>query len=804
MRILILASLLLGGAAELAACATDLGPGGAPAHVAVAFGTDVAPAVRDAVTARLRHLAPNLVVVDPDQRIDADVMLAFGDTEASRQLVPRAELEALGSEGFIVRSGRLGSTDVIVADGNPLAPDPYGHGSLGDSYAAYALLEAFGYGFHHPLAPHVPDVWPQTLPTLDVRESPRWHIRGLHIHTQHPTELANMLSGWGPSGYDDRAAFERLLPEWDATLEWLLANRQNRVQWMPLWAASWAEFADSEERVARMRELVDRAHAYGLAAGVDVPITLAQQHAYRLIRTQGDLQAELAELRQRIDHVMKAGFDFLASESGTSEFTHSDDTHMVAWMNELARYLDVQYGKRAYMKIHVSQGQFTTHYTNAAGAPFNINLLPAVTDPRLGVMPHSVQHYAIDDPAPTYGNTNFEFMRTFLQEQAGTRETVWNPETAYWVSFDIDVPLFLPVYAQRRVRDLRLLAGDEDHGRMGRASHAGARMDGQVVFSSGWEWGYWLNDVVAARAAWNPHVEAADDNAALRAILHDVFAPYGTLRDPLADAVVETAQLELEELIRGPTRRNGQAYLQGFDTWDDVADLASAFLSGDPRTQPDRLGMVDMRNPLHSAPSYSGDLDGLLTQLDSTLDEQASRLERLAANAEPAARSMVGELADAARVTALRARQVAHLYAYVDDWASLSAGDRRAANLAAARAALDAAGAVIRRRENAYRVPLERIAGWHPGPTAYGFGYLWTVHSQLYWWRDEGKAVEAPISPCYLNIHDPIEVGGFGEGTWVDLAHTLASHASDLGLDSIAACLMAPAGEPQMPPNGLR
>ena len=32
------------------------------------------------------------------------------------------------------------------------------------------------------------------------------------------------------------------------------------------------------------------------------------------------------------------------------------------------------------------------------------------------------------------------------------------------------------------------------------------RMDGQSVFSSGYEWGYWLNDVVAARAAWDVHL----------------------------------------------------------------------------------------------------------------------------------------------------------------------------------------------------------------------------------------------------------------------------------------------------------
>jgi hypothetical protein len=31
-------------------------------------------------------------------------------------------------------------------------------------------------------------------------------------------------------------------------------------------------------------------------------------------------------------------------------------------------------------------------------------------------------------------------------------------ETAFWVNFDIDVPLFLPIYASARLFDLRLIA----------------------------------------------------------------------------------------------------------------------------------------------------------------------------------------------------------------------------------------------------------------------------------------------------------------------------------------------------------
>jgi hypothetical protein len=74
------------------------------------------------------------------------------------------------------------------------------------------------------------------------------------------------------------------------------------------------------------------------------------------------------------------------------------------------------------------------------------------------------------------------------------------------------------------------------------------RMQGQMVFDSGWEWGYcsrylctlliycddslmdatdqlyryWLNDVVASRAAWDPMVdlEAAVENADYQVAIH--------------------------------------------------------------------------------------------------------------------------------------------------------------------------------------------------------------------------------------------------------------------------------------------
>ena len=97
-------------------------------------------------------------------------------------------------------------------------------------------------------------------------------------------------------------------------------------------------------------------------------------------------------------------------------------------------------------------------------------------------MPHTVQSYSLmDDLAPTYGNRNFSDLRdwtAFLLKE--NRSVVFYPETAYWVNFDISVPLFLaPLYTLDRVED-------------GDTLDAMGRPMGQLNFESGWQYGYWL------------------------------------------------------------------------------------------------------------------------------------------------------------------------------------------------------------------------------------------------------------------------------------------------------------------------
>jgi hypothetical protein len=749
--------------------------------VVLQLGPDVPEPVRDRFTELFTGRVSTLRVASPDEDVagDADTLVvAVGETKSTRRVIPIEERKA---EGVIVRQGMIGDAHLVAADGGAM---PGASVNLGLGYAAYTLLSSVGFGFLHPLAPTLPAR--VTLPAAaDESSAPRWPVRGIQIHTMHPLELTDLLEGWGPNGPNDARGWEAMLPEWSRFCEWAVANRLNRVQWVLLHAASWADFSESDVRRDRLKRLVDEAHRWGLTVGLDVPISQQQQHAFALIREIGDPRKEVEQLSRRVDWVMSAGFDYLSTVSGQSEFTHADPRKMLFWMNELVKRVEDVHHRHAFIKVHASTGQTADGFNDPRdGKPLNINFLPHFADPRLGIMPHTVQHYGVDDPAPTYGNSSFRPIYDFMSFEAGRRPVLWHPETAYWVSFDIDVPLFLPVYAERRVSDLRLIARDA----------SARRIDGQMIFSSGWEWGYWLNDVVAARASYEPESDAPSDLEATQRILAKAL-PFGTATKDVVDVVARTARDQKDLLIDGKVDgrsprdlrlRNGQAYLQGFETWDEISALAERIgIKGAQMTQPNRAALQPSFFTM--GPDYGSEIAPLLGEMEARHAARRAELDRLRPSIPDSARDLFDDLADALAMTALRARQIHALY----DRAYFGDSNR----LVAARGALDEAARIVAGRERRYRVPAARIAAWRKNPTAYEFTYLWTVHSLFFWWRDEGKVTERPFSPCYKNFIDPIDIA-IGEGIPTTFGALLRDVTQNTFIAGLTECFDAPAREP--------
>jgi len=284
----------------------------------------------------------------------------------------------------------------------------------------------------------------------------------------------------------------------DYTFEWAVANRLNKIEWLLLGSYKWGN--EWHTRFRRLKILTELGHRYSLLIGADSPIGNIQQHGWFMVNVRLPFHQQTEQIKTRVDWIFSAGFDFLTTESGLSEFTHPECGLMVDLMNVFAQHVNETWGREAGIKVHCSTGQHCDDFLDPrTGQPLNFNFLPTHTHKGLGVFPHTVQVYALDDPtAYAYGNENFSYVEDYLVYEAKlrNRSVTFYGETAYWVNVDIDVPLFLPIYGQRRQHDLRRIAVRE--------IREDFRINGQINFDSGWEWGYWLGDVVTARASWNP------------------------------------------------------------------------------------------------------------------------------------------------------------------------------------------------------------------------------------------------------------------------------------------------------------
>lgn len=661
------------------------------------------------------------------------------------QEVPSHLADSHGNESFNLLAEQKGNQRVLTVRG-------HGRGLM---FGTYAALEQLGFRFWHPLKPFIP-------PKLSLPEpgsqsdKPDYHARGFAHHTMHPLELAHVLNGWGTKGPEDEKGWEALLPEWERYLEWLIANRQNKVEWVLLEKAPWGEFARSDRRQTRLKRLVDIGHAWQMQIGIDAPLALEQQNGWRLIPKTGDTDSEMTQLRGNLDWLAATGVDFLSTEMGSSEFTHEGAGRMLGWLNTAVAHLDDKHQLPFYTKIHISSGQEVAEYRDPeTGGPLNINFLPYYADPRLGIMPHTVQIYAIDDPAPTYGHKDFSNMHRFMRLNEGKRTMLWFPETAYWVNYDIHVPLFLPVYARQRLHDLRLFQAED------------LKIDGQILFSSGWEHGYWLNDLIAARAAWDAGAADISDREALKVMLTDTFAPYGKARDGLVELLLDVMDTQHRLLVlgqHGQTRpadvnlRNGMAYLAGQDTWSQLAGLIRAAGLKGYQTQPDRLSFEEVQKDPAALDLYLREVAPLLEAIVFDFAQLEARAASLKKQVPEPLTSWYAEISQGLKMNYLRALEV---YALMEASANKQLGQTGPfqSRLNQARNAIRDAEAVNALQVSGYRANAARIAGQGiPNPTVYTYGYLWPARSLYFWKRDWLQVATDNHHPCMLNIIDPLEV----------------------------------------------
>jgi hypothetical protein len=562
----------------------------------------------------------------------------------------------------------------------------HAHDVLGAQYGVAAALEAFGYRFRHPEDPLVPDA--VTLGELDeIEHAPQVRVRGVQLHTLHPIE--GYFATWEPDGGE----LARHI------VDWLVKNRGNYLQWVglddimdPVRHAEWQ---------TTTRAIVDHAHARGVRVGLNIQLFGKSnlQYAFDLTDESPD------EIPQRIPLVTDGlPFDVYALSFG--EFFDADPQAFIDSVNTVHDLLGAAApAAEMHAVVHVGDTQRVTYM----GEDTLYYFLVQYADPSIVPDIHTVMFYDLFEPAGgAYQHDDFAEHREYLLSRMCAGQPVsYFPETAYWIAFDDSVPQMLPLYVRNRWLDLDRI----------RAAECGA-LDTHILFSSGWEWGYWLHDTTALRASY-------ELPGSYQELVAHELAP------DLADAAPAIEQL-IELQYQALMVQGLMPYIAGRDAAIDAGRLLGIV------SQPDRVTYDDL--------AKLADWSGFRARVLAPLAAYARALDELVL-VVPDTR-WGRELRDGLTVDRLRAHFVGATYE-----AALArlAGDQRGAEaqLAIARRLLDDAQTVISgRHADLHASDAQRLTERAPNHTFYAFGYLAMADTLCYWTRELQQVAGKTPASC--------------------------------------------------------
>ncbi len=585
----------------------------------------------------------------------------------------------------------------------------HAHDVLGAQFGVAVALEGMGFRFRHPFTPLVPGV-PELVAVDRALHQPRIRVRGIHLHTLHPVEGYFAFWEGSPGSTNDAHRI----------IDWVVKNRANYLQWValdninkPSDYAVWQPFT---------RELIDYAHFRGIRVGLGIQL-FGQSNLQSAFDLSDDKTGTVPigdEIRARLPVVTK-DLPFDVYELSFGEFFNAEPQKFVDSVNEVRSQLRTLAPQaELHAVVHVGAEQRVQYM----GEDLIYYFLVKFTDPSIIADIHTVMFYNLFESAGgAYQSENFFEHRDYLRERmcAGQRGS-YKPETAYWVAFDNSVPQFFPLYVQSRLRDLAELQKP--------AGPCGV-LDQHVLFSSGWEWGYWLNDVASLRASYE-----------LTGNLYDAFS-YELAPDlgPKAAALVERLSTSQHDhvMIEKLT-----GYIVGRDS---VIDLGRTL---DIISQPDRITFDQLAAGMGRA-----EVEGMLTVLGTYVSELEVMVREIDDLSLPGSR-WAHELRAGFRIDLVRAKFVAATYQ-----ASLAQldGDTATAKqrFGTAKALLDDAREVVGdRHDDLHDTHGRRILDKTSNQTFYQFGYLYFADSLCYWQRELdqvgamiGSSTAIPLS-CFF------------------------------------------------------
>jgi len=697
--------------------------------VRVLVPEDIGPGLAMAVDDLVEVMSAITGARVPEDAVIHDPLDAAGHPVVSIQVVPDAD--ELGDQGYWLDCGKLGggSPALTVTGANETAA----------MYGVYHVIGDMGVRYLHPQETFIPSKPDAILPWdhADVIQAPRFDVRGFHEHTQHPIPASDFLLRSGNEEFRRYASDH---------LKWLARNRQNTLTFHML------KTLDLDTWLPYISDIVKEAHGYGISVGLVTGFDDQQQNAYRLVREDntdpdtGKVLPDDVQIRDGLDRFLEAGFDIFVFQIGSSEFTKPDEARVIEWLNTAVAHVrgineteeedDTGEGDavspladiRTYAWIHVTCGLKTDdgHYF------FH---LPLEADADLGAFVHTTMFYDLEHSAPVYGcqetTCNFTHQQQFMAHARDQgREQTYFPESAWWLGFDNNVPLALPITGYSREYDIRevlprfVLEDDED------SESEGYSITGHVTFTTGREWSYWQYDHYLTQATWNEGTTWDD--------YLDYIAPlYGDAGDVVVQAL--KAWTDLQEKHFYMDNPEIYFYLAGELLQDEVG-AKTDFLARRPKLSfCELLGYGDD----DFLDWESGDFDMLVSmkvEYQVLLDTLPQALE----GGTQQQKDLYSEVRDVLYVYVRRIEHAIALYdgvAAARDW-HMEKSDRQS-SLARAETRLEEARSItgevkeiFEAAEARYRYPVDLLSRAKPeSPTIYKFGYLDQTTSALFWHR---------------------------------------------------------------------
>jgi hypothetical protein len=570
----------------------------------------------------------------------------------------------------------------------------------------YFLQNKLGFQFYHPKETSIPDLSNYVLDTFTETITPRFDKIGFHIHAMHPLEITEaLLNENTPNGAEEIKAY----------IDWLSRNGQNYFEFNLLRSIKLKTW------IPYIKPIVDYAHERGIICGADMSFHMIQQRAFQLYKNfPASFRKKDKQILDNITQLMQVNWDVWNVEFATTEFTHKNQDKL----HEQQKFL---YDNLSKYNVKLTSRKHVVKDENLISNAKSVKTKRTDMDSAYALLVHTVMFYGLQDSStPVYRNKDFSHLRYLLIESKEYRDTWYFPESAYWITFDNSVPMFLMPYLDARMKDI--LYCDS------------LGIDGHLTFSSGWEWNYWLIDWSIARWCWKD-TKKTEPLQFLKEVVKDTsFIDFVTKANDL-----QTNFIKDKQLIKVLTAQT-------------ITDEIGGKLNLEFHPRPEYSYKYIMNK------ATKEELDFIQKKYVIVLDSfvQAYNTLKAAYKFSPKNKLEI-ELLLSLDITALRAEHRKNTLSYLLAYRLNKINKTKTPvqqYLDAAKTVRENALTLVKQQEQNYRYPVSSLAAEKKSKTVYNFGYLYPVSNLHFWEREEFQAKNNKWKFYYQNIWDVLKIIG--------------------------------------------